>query len=367
MRRTDINEVKRFFKINNCNIRLIHGTYVNGEKEIVAEWQQHFDEMEEVEQFKYLDIFKKCLSGNVGKTLYDIAPNSKVRDSLMLIANAMNAEDITVFVEKIINTYDHVGNYIILTINGCYDIPGKTSDGADMEDASDEVYEYTIMCICPVALSKPGLGYDKDECKFTNIERDWMIQTPEVAILYPAFNDRSSDRDAALAYIKSVNQDKKVEYENIFGCALGEIHKNQVSGIRIVIDRVLGPYKTINDVRLVEDKLKELEEQKKANFEEPVMTEEEFEKVLLAAGIESEAVSKCADIYKEELGAEPIRLNNVLSTRSKIITARGSLSLDNVYTQYTRIATVDGKKCLVLELDDSAIDMNGIEIKVRGD
>ena len=31
--------------------------------------------------------------------------------------------------------YDYVGNYLILLIHDAYDIPGKTSDGIEMEDA----------------------------------------------------------------------------------------------------------------------------------------------------------------------------------------------------------------------------------------
>ena len=70
------------------------------------------------------------------------------------------------FYDKIIQNYYYPGNYLILLIHQVYDIPGKTSDGIDMEDASDEVYNYILCSICPVTLSKPGLDMLKKAMNF---------------------------------------------------------------------------------------------------------------------------------------------------------------------------------------------------------
>ena len=47
-----------------------------------------------------------------------------------------------------------------------YDVPGKSSDGIEMFDASDEVYEYLLMSLCPVSLSKAGLSYNAESTAF---------------------------------------------------------------------------------------------------------------------------------------------------------------------------------------------------------
>ena len=41
--------------------------------------------------------------------------------------------------------YDCAENYYIILIHAMYDVPGKSSDGIEMFDASDEVYEYLLM------------------------------------------------------------------------------------------------------------------------------------------------------------------------------------------------------------------------------
>lgn len=49
------------------------------------------------------------------------------------------------FYDKIIENYDYGENYYIILIHAVYDIPGKSSDGQEMFDASDEIYDH-ILC-----------------------------------------------------------------------------------------------------------------------------------------------------------------------------------------------------------------------------
>ena len=66
------------------------------------------------------------------------------------------------FYDKIIENYDYPENYYIILVHAVYDIPGRTSDGIDMDDASEEIYEHLLCSICPVKLSKAGLCYNAE-------------------------------------------------------------------------------------------------------------------------------------------------------------------------------------------------------------
>ena len=59
----------------------------------------------------------------------------------------------------------------------------KTSDNLKL-DESEEVYEYLLVSVCPVALSKPGLGYRADENRIGARIRDWVVGQPELGFLY---------------------------------------------------------------------------------------------------------------------------------------------------------------------------------------
>ena len=93
------------------------------------------------------------------------------------------------FYDKVIATYEYAENYYIILIHAAYDVPGRTSDDLEMDDASDEVYQHILMSICPVSLSKAGLSYNAEENCIQDRIRDWMVDKPDNGFLFPAFND----------------------------------------------------------------------------------------------------------------------------------------------------------------------------------
>ena len=72
MNKKEIAEVKKQFKLEDCAIRRICGCYVDGDKEKKLEFKNAFLSFPEDEAQKYLDIFRKTLSGSIGKNLIDM-------------------------------------------------------------------------------------------------------------------------------------------------------------------------------------------------------------------------------------------------------------------------------------------------------
>ncbi len=74
--------------------------------------------------------------------------------------NWKNATGVAGIFEKIRDSYAYVDNYYIMLVYGVYDVPGKTADGIEMEDASDVVYKFNLTLLCPLKPSKAGLMYN---------------------------------------------------------------------------------------------------------------------------------------------------------------------------------------------------------------
>ena len=129
MIKAEISEIKKLFKLSNCAITRICGCYVNGDKDIINTWSQNFLAMEEEDLYKYMDLFKKCLGGALNKTLFNINPSPNSCGKLHRLAQSKLKDDdlLKEFYEDIIDSYEYVGNYLILVIHDVYDIPGKAS------------------------------------------------------------------------------------------------------------------------------------------------------------------------------------------------------------------------------------------------
>ena len=69
MNKKEILEIRKQFSPENCAITRICGCYVDGDKEKKMEFKEAFLSLPEEESFKYFDIFKKALSGTIGKNL----------------------------------------------------------------------------------------------------------------------------------------------------------------------------------------------------------------------------------------------------------------------------------------------------------
>ena len=181
MNKREVLEIRKQYKPEDSSITRICGCYVNGNKEIIAMSKDAFLSLPEEAIFKYLTIFKQTLSGTIGKNLINMEfpleqemPGG-TQEFLMKLRYSRLQDDLLTeeFFQKIIDNFHYGENYYIILIHVAYDIPGKSTDGSEMHDASDEVYEYLLCSICPVQLSKEGLCYNPVTNQVENRVRDW--------------------------------------------------------------------------------------------------------------------------------------------------------------------------------------------------
>lgn len=366
MIRAEINEIKKLYKLNNCSVTRICGCYVDGEKNIRDRWQQPFLSMDEEDLLKYMELFKKCLSGGLEKNLINVAITKEpVKKSFLELRDSKLKDDdiLEAFYQRIIDTYEYVGNYLILVIHDVYDVPGKTKDSIEMEDASDTVYEYILACICPVNLSKPGLGYDREKSIFTHIERDWILMPPELAVLYPAFNDREEDTDAALLYAKGMEESDKEFVSRLLGCSLGMTHTQEKETFTDILRDTLGMAE-LKEVRAVQKKLMELSTEH-ANDQSPKKLDKDDIESLLSSCISADKMKRFNEAYRGNVEKDTeIFLHNIVNLKSfNIATATGTIRLDPEYADEISIREIDGRKCLVLNIIGDVV-ANGIDVCV---
>ena len=72
MNKKEIAEIKKQFTPANCAITRICGCYVDAEKNKKTKIKEAFLSLPEEETFKYFDIFKKTMSGRLGKNLMNL-------------------------------------------------------------------------------------------------------------------------------------------------------------------------------------------------------------------------------------------------------------------------------------------------------
>ena len=104
------------------------------------------------------------------------------------------------FYDMIIDSYDYVGNYLILIFHDAYDVMTKTSDN-DKLDESEEVYD---TCCARSARStyQTGTWLPRGRKPHRPRIRDWVVGAPDTGFVFPAFTDRSTDIHSVMFYTR---------------------------------------------------------------------------------------------------------------------------------------------------------------------
>ena len=382
MTKQEISEIKKLLTPRNCSITRICGCYVDGEKNKKTELKQAFLALPEEEMFKYFEILRKVLSGTLGKNLLNLEfplaselelsgmPSAGgfpgTQAFLLRLRDSRLKDDglLEEYYDRIIENYEYVGNYLILLIHDVYDVPGRATDNMEMEDASDEVYEYILSCICPVELSKPGLSYDAAENTFRNRTRDWVVSLPEAGFLFPAFNDRSADIHSTLYYSKNPEELKENFVEQLLGCPLPLSAGSQKETFQALIEDTLGEDCGIEMVKNIHGRLNELAEEHKESPEPLILDRNEVKTILADSGVANEKLADFDKYYEETAGQDtPLYASNVMNTRSfEVKTPDVVVKVKPERTDLIETRIIDGRECLVIALD-GGVEVNGICVR----
>ena len=334
MNEREIAEIKRRFKKESCTFTKIAGCYVNSDKAKVTSFRNTFLNLEEDEFYKYLEIANKALSGKPGNNLIELpfpldAEAEGGAQALLMELRKTRLEDDDVlnrFYDRVIESYDKVENYIILLFHDAYDVPVKTSDNLALDD-SEEVYEYIICAICPVDLSKPGLGYQEDENRIGAVKRNWVVGATESAFTFPCFTDRSTDLHAVMCYTKDAKMPHTELWEEVLSCKAVYTATQKKTAFNHIVTESLGDPTdddVIDTVIDVQSHINSFVEQQKEVLEkdQPVLMEkEDLTPILENSGIEepiaNQIVEKCNSFFEEDFPtAEDILDTKVLKDNS---------------------------------------------------
>lgn len=369
---SEILEIRKQFKHENCAITKVSGCYVDGEKEIKTKFTESFLCMPEEETFKYFEIFKKTLSGSIGKNLINMefpTPeefNGGAQECLLRLRDSELKEEslIDEFYDKVIQMYDHVGNYLILLLYAAYDVPGKTSDKILMDDASDEVYRYVLCSICPVNLTKPGLSYNIEANQIQNRIQDWVVGAPNNGFLFPAFNDRSTDIHSILYHSKDSEELHSDFVNQLLGCEVPLSAGLQKETFQTLIMETLGEECDYEVVRNIHDKLNEKIEEHKDIPEPLTLDKTEVKNLFVDCGVVKDKLEEFDQKY-EKLAGENVSLlvANLASTRVfEVKTPDVIVKVNPERADLVQTKLVEGRKCLVIEINDQ-VEVNGIMVK----
>lgn len=374
----EIGEIRRHLRRDRSNITAIYGCYVNEAKEIVTQFRQSTGMMPENEGDKYFALFRRVLSGSLGKNLIDIPfKTSQVAGSpehkLLMDLRQTKLEDEETrssLFQKIIDSIVMEGAYLILLGCDSYDVPFKSKDDSFQKDNSDETYTCILCAICPVKQTKANLHYVPEEKLFHDGAMHQMVSAPALGFLFPAFDNRSTNIYNVLYYTHDVKASQDALIEALFNTPVPQPAAEQKKTFEALLATSLEEECSLDVVQTVHDQLcQRIALHKESKVPQPLMiSKDDVKEALSTCGISDAHMAKFSVDYDEAFGFEAeLHPKNIIDNKHfEVKTPDVVIKVDPARSDLIETRIIGGVKYLMICADEN-VEVNGVSIHIAGE
>lgn len=375
MNQKELNEIRRRLALDKNCMGKIYGCFVNQTKEIIAYIEEPVAAMPQSEGERYMALFKKALSGTLGKNLIDIefatqqVMEGEEHKLLMDIrADIGNAELREKLYQKIIPAVNLDCNYIILLGADRYDVPFKGTDELTVEDASETVFSYFVCSVCPVNESKTELGYVIDQSAFHNCTFPQTVAAPEMGFMFPCFDDRAANIYNALFYTKDTDMMQEEFISSVFKTEIPMSAGEQKMTFQEVLTETLEEDCSFEVIQSVHERICErIVEHKESKDPAPLdLSGREVGEILENSGVPKEKVEVFKEKVKKQFGEDkPLKPANIIDSKKfEVVTPQVKISVAPEYSYLLETQTINGRKYIMIPADET-VEINGVSVKVE--
>lgn len=387
MNKRDIADIRKHFKAGTdlLKINTIYNVYIQAESsEIFHEVSQPFALLDEEQQDLFFTNFKKVLGGKLGVKLFEVKfvrqsdnEDDNEEHAQKILYDGLQTDDIGNWREnmqrmalKMVQDFHYEKDLVITFIRGNYYKPTKRSKDETDSDIRDEVYS-TPFILCSMNqtdLPKRSLVFDFNEKEFkSSITLDPIVNTtsPVGGFLFPCFTDNAADVNHILYAAGKTNKPDHRFIEDVLNgeeimtaednkTVFEEIVK-EVMGEEIDSRTLAGVYDEIHNMLMVE------EDNKEDGDAIPLLDTKEVERVLKAGGVKEVSTEKVERAFQKIVEDKTYEMNandvvpSFTSKSIKISTKVADISINPADLRYVRQVTVDGRLCLLIEVEEDAM------------
>ena len=375
MNQKDLREIRRRVRPDHNSVRAIYGCFVNGGKEIIADFEESVGLLSEDESEKYFALIRKTLSGSLGRTLRDISFASRQvmesEEHQLLSAlrrtELRDAELRRSFYDSVISSIDMGDeNYAILMIYDTYDVSHREEDEA--EAPGGDVYRYLLTCVCPVKTGKAELGYDAAAKSFHTAALGQVLTSPTLGFLFPSFEERSTNLYGALFYSKDVNDPHDDFIDAVFKTSVPMPAGEQKEKFQEMISTALGGKNNFDLVQGIHEQLSErIVLYTESRDPEPMkMTADEMIEIMENSGANDSQIESFRSSCREMIGEEGTFSPGNLTDPKKMVieTPEIKITVDPQYSHLIRTEVIDGRKFILIAADNG-VEINGIDVEIE--
>ena len=378
MNKNDISRLKRRLSPDGRNPIVLKGWYVNSKKAVVSEFSRSFMSLSQLESEQYTQIFKRTLSGDIGRNLTlakfpldEVMEGATHRRLMQLVSSDLTDEEaLNGFIHGLIESTKLEGNNLILLMHDTYDTDYSASardEGEIDETLPSNIFRYVMCAVCPVKQGKSQLSYDERENDFVARETGWAVTAPVMGFLFPCFEEMCANISQALFYARDAGEDHSDFLTSVLAVETVQAPLESKEAFKAVLMDALEEECSLDVVQSVNEQLMDrLEEEKKDKTSEPGrIGGEELARLLTASGVSDDKAEVFREKFNREFGeGADLPLAGITDDKQfELKTPDVLVKVSPRQAAQIETRVIDGVKYILIPADEG-VTVNGISIDI---
>lgn len=375
MNKKEIAEIKKNFS-DDCGFFTVNHVvtaFVDAEKNIKCKTNQLYNIIPQDESELIMINLKKVLSGRIGSNLLEYGfPKDAYLDGGAqhflydtLTSKLVDDEAVDKFLNAIVEKVEYISTYTIFAAHFTYSVLSKNKAG-DFDEEADTDYNFIITAICPVNLRIDGLIYNEENNSIAKKESsDRIVELPSDGFVYPLFNDRSADVNGVLYYTKNAKKPNVSMIEDLLGCEFVMTGQNEKETFHSILNNVVGDELDYDLITTVNEKIQTYIDQNAHETEVTTIDDHKLSSILWEAGVSQEKLENLPKVYESAVGDKSLTAVNIVDKKTVLTVPSITVNIGKDAVDKVKTQIIDGRKCLIIALDDPEISVNGLETKVE--
>ncbi|WP_059173101.1 DUF4317 domain-containing protein [Bacillus sp. FJAT-27445] len=372
MNNKDISTVRKQFKIDNerLNITEIFNVYVKKETSEIYHMESHpFGMLEQFQQELFMDNFKKVVAGQLDSKLFNLkfrrgeegGTQTILYDSLHASESEGWQEAMLAVVAKLFDGLFYEMDTVVTFIRGEFRVPTRMRSADSEEGGDDEVFSHKFI-LCSLNRTdqpKSALIFDYIEKAFkasSAVDPIINLSSPMFGFLFPTFTQGTADVNHILYSAGKPNQPSPHFVEHVLSCEPINTAKEEKDNFEQVLQSLIGEKVETDVLGNIYTEINKVVEESE-EMEAPMLDYHDVERILADSGVKDVTSEKVEFAFKNVLDNEKkeIKATSLVPKTIKINTKVATVTISPEDLKNVRYVTINGKRCLLLEVEEDAV------------
>ena len=377
MNKKEVSEIKKNFKESSgfLTVNKVLTTFVDYEKNIRYTDVRPYITIDDSEWSVIQSTLRNVLSTKVGKNLTEYTfPNSSYEEGgtqkvlYKLVAEGLqkDSDNVNEYIKKIVDNVYCESAYEIITSHCTYSIPKKRSDNELDTEMDMEEYKFILTAICPSHTGNDGFVFNPEDNTLWKRNNTELIvdKIPTDGFLFPAFNNRSSDINSVMYYTKTPKKPNISFVENFLQCEFTFSSDMEKNGFKKLLSMALGDELNYTILTSLNNSLTDIFTVSRNETDIPTIDGQQLKAIISEFGVSQEHSESIPSVYSKIFSSVPIRVSNVIDSKTTLETQGIKISLTQNSSDKIKTGIKEGRKCIIIDIDDPIIEVNGVPIKL---